>query len=143
MATTPPKNPLAPWKKGLIYFIVLGLSAVLIWTQLPDRPYPTDLNLVGKGKPAIVLVYDVNTAGGMMVMELLKPLREEYDGQVEFLVASMGLPDGRAFAQHYRISSGAVVFFSADSSQNFTVRAPDNTEELRLILERTMTKSKP
>ncbi len=139
MATmTPPKNPLAPWKKGLIYFIVLGLSAVLIWTQLPQTPYPTDLNRVGAGKPAVVLVYDVNTAGGMMVMELLAPIRDEYGDQVEFLVASLGLPEGRSFAQHYRISSGAVVFFSADASQNFTLRAPDSTEELRRILERTI-----
>jgi len=143
MATSEPKAPTAAWKKGLVYFIVFGLSAVLIWTQLPDRPYPTDLNLVGKGKPALVLVYDVNTAGGMMVMELLKPLREEYDGQVEFLVASMGLPDGRAFAQHYKISSGAVVFFLANGTHSSTMRAPDSTQELRKYIERTFTKNTP
>ncbi len=140
MNTTAPKAPLAGWKKGLIYFIVLGLSAVLIWTQLPERPYPTDLNLVGKGKPALVLVYDVNTAGGMMVMELLKPLREEYSDQVEFLVASLGLPDGQSFARHYRISSGAVVFFLADGTHASTMRAPDSTPELRRYIERILSK---
>ncbi len=138
MTNTAPKNPLAPWKKGLIYFIVIGLSAVLIWTQLPQSPYPTDLNRVGAGKPAVVLIYDSNSAGGMMVMELLAPIRDEYGDQVEFLVASMGLPDGRNFAKHYGISSGAVVFFSADASQSITVRAPESTEALRQTLERTL-----
>ncbi len=140
MTTTAPKSPLAGWKKGLIYFIVLGLSAVLIWTQLPEKPYPTDLNIIGQGKPAVVLVYDVNTAGGMMTMELLAPLRDEYGDQVEFLVASLGLPDGQAFAKHYRISSGAVVFFLADATHSSTMRAPDNTAELRRYLERTLPK---
>ncbi len=138
MTNTAPKNPLAPWKKGLIYFIVLGLSAVLIWTQLPQSPYPTDLNRVGAGKPAVVLIYDSNSAGGMMVMELLAPIRDEYGDQVEFLVASMGLPDGRNFAKHYGISSGAVVFFSADASQHFTVRAPESTEGLRKELKKAL-----
>jgi len=138
MTATPAKSPMATWKKWLIYTIALGASAILIWTQLPKAPYPTDLNLVGAGKPAIVLVYDVNTAGGMMVMELLSPIRDEYGDQVEFLVASLGLPEGRSFAQHYRITSGAVVFFSADASQTYTIRAPESTEQLRRMLERAI-----
>ena len=137
---TPPKSPLATWKKWLIYTIALGASAILIWTQLPQSPYPTDLDRIGVGKPAVVLVYDVNTAGGMMVMELLAPIRDEYGDQVEFLVASLGLPDGRSFAQHYQITSGAVVFFSADASQTYTVRGPESTEQLRRMLERVMKK---
>ena len=143
MNTTAPKSPLAGWKKGLIYFIVLGLSAVLIWTQLPEKPYPTDLNRVGQGKPAVVLIYDVNTAGGMMTMELLSPLREEYGDNVEFLVASLGLPEGRAFANHYGISSGALVFFLADATHSSTLRAPESTPELRRHLERTFTNNTP
>ncbi len=141
MNTTAPKTPMAGWKKGLIYFIVLGLSAILIWSQLPDRPYPTDLTRIGQGKPALVLVYDVNTSGGMTVMELLKPLREKYDGHVEFLVASMGLPEGRAFAQHYNITSGAVVFFSANANHSSTLRAPQSTEELYQHLKKILPSS--
>lgn len=140
MTTSPPKAPLATWKKWLIYTIVLSASAILIWTQLPERPYPTDLNLVGKGKPALVLIYDANNAGGMMTMELLAPLRDEYGDQVEFLVASLGLPDGQAFAKHYRISSGAVAFFLADGTHSSTMRAPESTPELRRYLERTLSK---
>lgn len=133
--TDAPKAPLARWKKGLIYFIALGLSGILIWTQLPRGAYPTDLNRIGAGKPAAVLIYDVNTAGGMMVMKLLNPLRDEYGNQVEFLVASLGLPDGRAFAKHYGVSSGAVVFLLPDASHSSTVRAPETIADLRPALE--------
>ena len=143
MATSEPKAPTARWKKGLVYFIVLGLSAILIWTQLPQSPYPTDLDRINNGQPSLVLVYDVNTAGGMMVMELLAPLREEYGDQMEFLVASLGLPDGRAFAKHYSITSGAVVFFSADATHSSTLHAPKSTDELRMVLERVIPKNTP
>ncbi|VAW44229.1 hypothetical protein MNBD_GAMMA04-243 [hydrothermal vent metagenome] len=141
MTTTASKPPFARWKKGLIYFVVLSVSAVLIWTQLPQSPYPTDLNRIGAGKPAVVLIYDVNTSGGMTVMKLLNPLRDEYGDQVEFLVASMGLPDGRNFAKHYGVSSGAVVFLLDDATHSSTVRAPENIEHLRQPLEKTLSKN--
>ena len=140
MTTSSPKAPLATWKKWLIYTIALGASAILIWTQLPNAPYPTDLNRIGAGQPAVVLIYDVNNAGGMMTMKLLEPLREEYGDQVQFLVASMGLPDGRDFASHYQISSGAVAFFQADATHSGSIRAPESTEELHQLLKRALPK---
>ncbi|VAW44722.1 hypothetical protein MNBD_GAMMA04-60 [hydrothermal vent metagenome] len=138
MTTAAPKAPLATWKKWLIYTFVLGASAILIWTQLPQSPYPTDLNRIGAGQPAVVLIYDVNSSGGMTVMKLLEPLREKYGDQVQFLVASMGLPDGRDFARHYKISSGAVVFFLGDATHSSTVRAPESTEDLREALKKVL-----
>ena len=139
--TTTASKPLARWKKGLIYLVVLIVSAVLIWTQLPQSPYPTDLNRIGAGKPAVVLIYDSNTIAGMNVMKLLNPLRDEYGNQVEFLVASLGLPDGRDFAKHYDVSSGAVVFLLDDATHSSTVYAPESTENLRQSLEKTLSKT--
>ncbi len=143
MNATPAKSPLATWKKWVIYTIALGASAILIWTQLPQGPYPTDLDRIGAGKPAAVLIYDVNTAGGMMTMEHLNPLRTQYSDQMEFLVASQGLPDGREFASRYRVSSGAVVFFTADGTHSSSMRAPQSVEDLHRPLKRAISQSTP
>ena len=140
MTKTAPKPPPASWKKWLIYIVALGASAILIWTQLPQGAYPTDLTRIGAGKPAVVLVYDVNNLGGMNTMKLLNPLRDEYGSQVEFLVASIGLPEGRQFSNHYGVTSGGVVFFLADATHSSTMHAPPSTADLRQALEKTFSK---
>jgi len=127
------------WGKWLIYIIIFSAVGALIVKQLPSGAYPTDLTRVGQGKPALVLVYDVNTANGMHVMELLKDLRLEYADRVEFLVANLGLPEGRSFAQHYKVGSGSVFMFKRDGELMRTIRKPESTAALQQALDEVIS----
>lgn len=106
---------------------------------MPRGAYPTDLTRVGKGRPALVLAYDINSMGGMSVMGLLDALRGEYADRVEFLVADLGVPDGRNFAQRHDAINGTVMLYSADGSHMRTIHLPLNTEILRHALEQVVS----
>lgn len=133
---TPVQNPGLPRRtKWLIYLAIIGLVMALIWSQLPRSPYPTDLERIGQGQPALVLAYDIQSMGGMAVMGMMDDLRGEYAERIQFLVAPLGAPNGHAFGQRYDAINGTVVLFAANGAAVSTVHLPANTAELQKALE--------
>jgi hypothetical protein len=122
------------WSKWLVTVLVVAAVGSLIWSQLPRGAYPTDLSRVGAGKPALVLAHDANFAAGMAVMELMNVIRDDYAGEVEFLVAHLGMQDGRAFASRHAASDGSVLLFSAEGELVDTLRQPQTVDALRQAL---------
>jgi hypothetical protein len=121
--------------KWLIYLVISGLVLALVWSQLPRSPYPTDLERVGQGQPALVLAYDIQSMGGMAVMGMMDDLRGEYAERVAFLVAPLGAPLGHAFGQRHDAINGTVVLFSATGKAVRTLHLPANTAELQKALD--------
>ena len=126
------------WRKRLwtLAFIV-GMSGFL-WSQLPHGGYPTDLSLIGKGRPALVLAHDSNYAGGMAVMYLMNEIRDEYADRVDFLVAHLGMDDGQAFARSHGARDGVVLLFGRDGANIGRIDQPQTVGELRTALDRAL-----
>ena len=112
------------WGKWLAYLCVVAAVGILVWSQLPRGAYPTDLTRIGKGKPALVLAYDIQSMGGMTAMGLLDNLRGEYADRIEFLVSDLGVPEGRNFAQRYGAINGTVILLSGDGVHARTIHPP-------------------
>ena len=130
-----PTKSLPQWRKRLIYLFLFGALAALIVSQLPRGSYSTDLSRVGQGQPALMLAYDINSTGGMDVMELMHTLRDEYADRVEFLIADLGTPQGSQFAKRHNAINGTVMFYSAQGSYVRTIHVPPDTETLRYGLD--------
>jgi hypothetical protein len=133
--TPVPHQGLPRRTKWLITLAIVGLVLALIWSQLPRSPYPTDLERIGQGQPALVLAYDIQSMGGMAVMGMMDDLRGEYAERVAFLVAPLGAPLGRAFGQRHDAINGTVVLFSATGAAVRTLHLPANTAELQKALD--------
>jgi len=136
-AATPP----APTPRGRRFLIVAAIvagSALFFWSQLPKQGYPTDLSRIGKGQPALVLTMNGNFMAGMEMMPVLDVVRSEFAGRAEFLVASMGLPEGQAFAQRHRTADGSVVVFDARGRPVSVLHGPRTAEELRQALQQAL-----
>ena len=123
------------WRKSLIISALLVAVAVLIWNQLPQGAYPTDLSRVGGDRPALVLAFDANYGGGIAVMELMNAIRRDYADRVEFLVAHFGVPEGRAFASRYQAGDGTVLLFADNGTLIHSLHLPDSEEQLRHALD--------
>jgi len=122
------------WSKWLITLLIMAAVGSLIWSQLPRGAYPTDLSRIGAGKPALVLAHDANFAAGMAVMELMNVIRDDYAGEVEFLVAHLGMPDGQTFASRHAARDGTVMLFSAKGELVATLHQPQTADALRQAL---------
>lgn len=71
---------------------------------------------------------------GASVMNLLNDLRHDFADSVHFLVASLALPEGRAFANQHQASDGTVVLFDAKGQRVAVLHAPQTQDELRQAL---------
>ncbi|MEY3253913.1 MAG: hypothetical protein RL227_2886 [Pseudomonadota bacterium] len=133
--TSTPTPGLPRFAKGLIYLLITGLVAVLIWSQLPRGPYSTDLSRIGQGRPALVLAYDIKSMGGMEVMAMMDSLRSTYEDRVHFLVAPLGAPHGFAFGERHDAVNGTVVLFSDAGVAVRSLHQPADTATLQRELD--------
>lgn len=129
--------------KWLIYLAIVGLVGVLIWRALPAGPYSTDLSRIGQGRPAMVLAYDIQSMGGMEVMAMMDTLRPQYEDRIDFLVAPLGAPHGRAFGERHDAVNGTVVLFSPAGEAVRKVHLPANTAELQKVLQTLLGSPSP
>jgi hypothetical protein len=128
---TPPDNAPSPWRRRLVTAAVVAALGAFAWSQLPDGSYPTDLSSVGQGQPAVVLTMESHYLEGASVMHLLHDVRDEFGHSVQFLVASLSQPDGRAFAARHGTMDGTVVLFDARGQRVALLRSPQSGDELR------------
>lgn len=139
MKNSPPSNnrPTAwsRWSKLMITLLVVASVGSVVWSQLPRGAYPTDLSRIGAGRPALVLAHDANYASGMAVMELMNAIRDDYAGQVEFLVAHLGMAEGQAFASLHAARDGTVLLFAGDGTRVSILNQPQTVGELRRALD--------
>jgi len=131
--------PASRWRKLTVTTLLVVLAAAFMWRQLPSGSYPTDLSRIGGGRPAVVLAFDPNYAGGMRVMEFMNAIRGDYADRVDFLVAQLGDADGQAFVQRHEAGDGSVLLFAADGSLVGRSHQPQSEQELRRVLEAALS----
>jgi len=136
--TTPADRSFSPWRRRLIITAAIVAAGGFLWSQLPKGSYPTDLSRIGQGQAALVLAIDSNYSGGASVMELLNGVRHDFADSVQFLVASLALPEGRAFADVHQASDGMVLLFDASGRRMAVLHAPQTQDELRRALQQAL-----
>lgn len=126
--TVPPVKK-SPVGKVIIAIFILGMLWLVV-ANLP-RGYSRDLSLIGQGKNVLVQVHDHNLVGSIDLMESLNTLRPEYAKSVEFVVADLLTPEGRAFAATHNVSAVTLVFFAPDGTQRGAVQGTQDLDALR------------
>lgn len=124
---TKPKSRI---KSTIITLAVIALMVAIAISALP-RGFPTDFSVVGKGTNAVVLIYDPNILASTQTTAMLNEIRDDYKGQLEFVIVKIGSPTGRELSEKYRIKSTALLLFAADGSILKRLHPPESTASLR------------
>ncbi|MGM0554485.1 MAG: hypothetical protein ACQETK_12055 [Pseudomonadota bacterium] len=134
------REALPPLPRPMRWAIGLGIAILagwFSWTLLPGVGFSGDLERVGAGEPVAVLVHESANPTSIGVMERLEALRAAPPGGVEFLVASLGDPEGQQFARrHSAEAPGTLVFFDALGQPRERLHDPGTTEEIVRAAER-------
>lgn len=128
----------SPWRRRLIVAAAIVAIGSLIWNQLPEGSYPTDLSRIGQGQAVLVLTMDSRYTGGASVMELLNDVRHEFADSVQFVVASLALPNGQNFAKQHQVVDGTVLLFDAKGQRVAVLHTPQTQGELRQVLQQAL-----
>lgn len=123
------------WPKLLaivVIFVAIGIAVL----NLP-RGYSVDLALIGKGKPAVVQVFDPNSVSSLDLMEAFNGVRDDYEGRIEFLLADLNRDEGKQFAQTHGVGSNTLVLFGPDGTKVGTVPGPQDAEALKKLFKQS------
>jgi hypothetical protein len=110
---------------ALGYLLIIGVG----------KPISTDLSVIGQGKPVLVLAYENFTPTGGEALNRLRQVRSDYDSRLDFVVADLGTPQGRMFANRYQLVNGQAVFLKQDGQLLRVTSIPVDEQELRSRLE--------
>jgi hypothetical protein len=97
-----------------VAIIVLALGLGYLGFQLAPKPMSSDLSLISEDKPAVVLAYENFSPTGGEVLGRLKALRPDYEARLNFIVADLGTPQGRAFGERHGLVDGQAVLLSSE-----------------------------
>ena len=98
-------------------------------------PISSDLSVVGKGKPALVLVYENYTPTGGEALTRLGDVKKDYDSRIDFVVADLGVPEGGAFADRHRLVNAQALFLASDGRPRGAISIPADEGALRRLLD--------
>ncbi len=126
VAAAAPRKRMIKWVV-VAFFIALAAVAVM---SLP-RGYSDDLSSIGKGKAALVLVRDKNAVQTFDLMEVMNGLRDQYAGQVEFLLTDFNTPQGRAFMAANKAPRATLVLLDAKGTLVNVIYPPQTAESLQ------------
>jgi hypothetical protein len=115
----------------LVALVALGY----LLTMGVGKPISTDLSVIGQGKPVLVLAYENFSPTGGEALNRLRQVRSDYDSRLDFVVADLGTPQGRAFANRYQLVDGQAVFLKQDGQPLQITSIPADERELRRRLE--------
>ena len=107
------------------YFLIIGAG----------KPIGTDLSVIGKGKPVLVLAYENFSPTGGAALNSLRQVSSDYQPRIEFVVADLGTPQGQAFADRYQLYDSLAVILNKDGQAPQTIGVPIDESELRSVLE--------
>ena len=113
---------------ALGYFVTKGVV----------KPVSTDLSVIGQGKPTLVLAYENFSPTSGEALDRIRQVRAEYESRLHFVVADLGTPQGRAFANRFGLADGQAVFLTPDGQPLQVIRIPGDERELRARLDRKL-----
>ena len=125
------KNPVI--KKLLIILFTLIVILAFSWVMLPQG-YSTDITKIGKGKPAVIIIYDANNAGSDHLIESFTQVRGEFESQVEFIIVDVNAPGGQDFANTNAVPAPSALFLSREGMRVTVVYPPQEAAELNQII---------
>ena len=121
-----------------IFVLAILLIAGYVVMVVAPKPMSADLSLIGQGKPSLVLAYENYSPGGADALTRLKQIRSDYESRLNFIVADLGTPDGRAFGNRYQIVDGQAVFLSGSGRPLARMFIPADESRLRETLEQQL-----
>ncbi len=130
------EQPIAPASRrarlaaGLFITATVIVLLIVMWHQLP-RPYSTDLNQIGQGKPALVLAHDDHLVNSDQQMAAMDNVREGLERHAILLVANMREARGATFARKHDADAATVLIFSAEGELLARIRGPVDGATLR------------
>jgi len=122
--------------KKLLIILFAGIVILAFASAMLPKGYNTDTTIIGKGKPAIAIIYDANNAGSDHIMETVTQVRGEFESQVEFIIVDINAPGGQEFANTNAVAAPSALLLSHQGERITVVYPPQEAAALNKTIRR-------
>lgn len=122
----------------MIVLLVIGLFFAGAAMLLP-KSFSDDLTLIGKGSASVVLTSDNNLVVSQTSMEMLNKIRSDYEEDVNFLVADVGMSKGQEFMRKQQVGVAYLLFFGPDGKRENLLEANASETVVRAVLDKLLS----
>lgn len=130
-------------KLGISVALVAALAVGGYWlTQQVLQPMPSDLSVIGKGTPALVLAYQNYSPTTSDALNRLNQVKDDYAERMVFVAADMGAPRGGSLARRFGLQEGMAVFMDGDGEALWVGTIPADEQALRDQLDAKLEQAK-
>ncbi|MGD8641862.1 MAG: hypothetical protein PVG89_14605 [Gammaproteobacteria bacterium] len=127
-------------RNSLIVLVAVGVFIVVAIMLLP-KGFSSDLSVIGKGTPVVVLAHNKDSVQSLKLMDMLNKVRHEYDDRMMFRVVDINTPEGRAFIDRQQVQLGTLLLFAPDGARRQVIGGIRQEAELRATLNNAFTQS--
>lgn len=114
-------------------FAVTAFLAVAV--MLLPKGFSGDTSIIGQGSNVVVLAHNKDSVQSLNLMDFMNQVRGDYAGKVEFVVADINSPQGRAFIESQHVELGTLLLFSADGTRLQVASTINSQSSLRSVLD--------
>jgi len=118
-------------KRNLVILLLVVIGMLMFTASMLPQSYSADTSQIGKGKPAIVIIYDGENGVSDELMESFSKVRGDFESKVLFILADIEAPGGRAFAKANAMSTAVVLFFDGEGNRITAIYSPQETDTLK------------
>ncbi len=118
----------------IVALVAVGALGYFVTTGVV-KPVSTDLSVIGQGQPVLVLAYENFSPTGGAALDRLREIRDEYEPRLRFVVADLGTPQGRAFANRFGLNDGETVFIGPDGEAVVIAHHAGEVGDLRTLID--------
>lgn len=121
---------------SIIGISILALLAIAYFLFISvGKPISTDLTLIGKGKPALVLIYENFSPTAGDSLNRLRKIKRDYESRLVFVVADIGTPQGAEFAKRFQLINNQAIFLNGQGKPQGLKEIPLDEDQLRKNLD--------
>lgn len=122
---------------AILALVAVGAMGYYVTTGV-IKPVSTNLSVIGQGHPVLVLAYENFSPTGGAALDRLREIRDEYEPRLQFVVADLGTPQGRAFANRFGLNDGQKMFIDSDGEAMVIAHHNGGVGELRAIIDKKL-----
>lgn len=126
------------WKKWLknsgisFAFIAIFVGSFIIYTNNKKGEY--DLSVIGNGMAAVVQIHDPNCQLCRRLKNNVDSVKKDFQDRIQFKIANISSPKGRAFAQHHKVPHVTLLFFNKRGQKVNVLQGVSSKEAIKAAL---------
>lgn len=123
-------NERRSWR-GLTVTVIIIVAAITLMILNSPQRFDMDLDKIGAGQPALVLIYDGNLVVTAEQAHELNKVREDFANDIAFLVADVSFERSQQLMRTHAAGPAAMLLFTGDGRLIKKMQGLLNADQLR------------